>query len=162
MPWSSTSPRRSRSGRRSSAAGARITGSLRNGPPPSGAAIGTGSTTQASKTMRNTIGAAHRVVIKVGSSSLTSTAGGIEPARIEALVDALAAARLAGREVVLVSSGAIAAGLAPLTLKSRPRDLATQQAAASVGQGLLMGYYTQLFARHGIGVGQVLLTVDDV
>ncbi len=112
--------------------------------------------------MREAIAAAHRVVIKVGSSSLTSTAGGIEPARIAALVDALAAARLAGREVVLVSSGAIAAGLAPLTLKSRPRDLATQQAAASVGQGLLMGYYTHLFAGHGIGVGQVLLTVDDV
>ncbi len=63
---------------------------------------------------------------------------------------------------MLVSSGAIAAGLAPLSLKARPRDLATQQAAASVGQGLLMGYYSQLFARSGIGVGQVLLTVDDV
>ena len=63
---------------------------------------------------------------------------------------------------MLVSSGAIAAGLAPLGLEARPRDLATQQAAASVGQGLLMGYYTQLFAAHGIGVGQVLLTVDDV
>ena len=49
-----------------------------------------------------------------------------------------------------------------MTLKARPQDLATQQAAASVGQGLLMGYYTQLFAGHGIGVGQVLLTVDDV
>ena len=61
-----------------------------------------------------------------------------------------------------MSSGAIAAGLAPLALRSRPRDLATQQAAASVGQGLLMGYYTHLFAAHGLGVGQVLLTVDDV
>ena len=64
--------------------------------------------------------------------------------------------------MVLVSSGAIAAGLAPLALRARPQDLATQQAAASVGQGLLMGHYTQLFAGHGIGVGQVLLTVDDV
>ena len=105
---------------------------------------------------------AHRVVVKVGSSSLTTTAGGIDPGRIETLVDALAEVRQQGREVVLVSSGAIAAGLAPLALKARPRDLATQQAAASVGQGLLMGYYTQLFAAHGIGVGQVLLTVDDV
>ena len=61
-----------------------------------------------------------------------------------------------------MSSGAIAAGLAPLGLKARPRDLATQQAAASVGQGLLMGFYTQLFAAYGLGVGQVLLTVDDV
>jgi glutamate 5-kinase len=102
------------------------------------------------------------VVVKVGSSSLTTPAGGIDPARIKALVDALAAVRNAGREVVLVSSGAIAAGLAPLALRSRPRDLATQQAAASVGQGLLMGHYTSLFADHQLGVGQVLLTVDDV
>ena len=102
------------------------------------------------------------MVVKVGSSSLTTATGGIDPARIRALVDALAAVRVAGREVVLVSSGAIAAGLAPLALRTRPRDLATQQAAASVGQGLLMGHYTQLFAAHGLGVGQVLLTVDDV
>jgi glutamate 5-kinase len=64
--------------------------------------------------------------------------------------------------VVLVSSGAIAAGLAPLRLSKRPRDLATQQAAASVGQGLLIGRYAAGFARHGLTVGQVLLTVDDV
>jgi glutamate 5-kinase len=64
--------------------------------------------------------------------------------------------------VVLVSSGAIAAGLAPLGLGRRPRDLATQQAAASVGQGLLMRGYNEEFTRHGVTVGQVLLTVDDV
>jgi glutamate 5-kinase len=112
--------------------------------------------------LRGAVASAARVVVKVGSSSLTTPAGGIDPARIKALVDALAAVRNAGREVVLVSSGAIAAGLAPLALRSRPRDLATQQAAASVGQGLLMGHYTSLFADHQLGVGQVLLTVDDV
>ncbi|WP_375430556.1 glutamate 5-kinase [uncultured Friedmanniella sp.] len=111
---------------------------------------------------RTAIATAHRVVVKVGSSSLTTPEGGIDPARIEALVDALARVRQAGREVVLVSSGAIAAGLAPLALRTRPRDLATQQAAASVGQGLLMGYYTHLFGAYGLGIGQVLLTVDDV
>ncbi len=111
---------------------------------------------------RPEIAHAHRVVIKIGSSSLTSTGAGIDPARIEGLVEVLAMIRRAGREVVLVSSGAIAAGLAPLGLKTRPRDLATQQAAASVGQGLLMGYYTHLFSRHELRVGQVLLTVDDV
>jgi glutamate 5-kinase len=111
---------------------------------------------------RDAVGGAHRVVVKVGSSSLTSGGGGLDPERIVALVDALAAARHAGREIVLVSSGAIAAGLTPLTLRSRPRDLATQQAAASVGQGLLMGRYTALFAERGLTVGQVLLTVDDV
>ena len=64
--------------------------------------------------------------------------------------------------MVLVSSGAIAAGLAPLGLARRPRALAAQQAAASVGQGLLVHRYTEELARHGIVVGQVLLTVDDV
>ena len=103
-----------------------------------------------------------RVVVKVGSSSLTGAAGGLDPARVDALVDAMAAAHAAGREVVLVSSGAIASGLGPLGLARRPRDLATQQAAASVGQGLLVHRYTEAFARHGITVGQVLLTTDDV
>jgi glutamate 5-kinase len=113
-------------------------------------------------TMREELAAARRVVVKVGSSSLTTADGGIDPHRIEQLVGVLARARLAGREIVLVSSGAIAAGLPPLGLKTRPRDLANQQAAASVGQGLLMGYYTQLFDGYGLRVGQVLLTADDV
>lgn len=113
-------------------------------------------------TMREELESARRVVVKVGSSSLTTAAGGIDPQRISQLVAVLAGVRLAGREIVLVSSGAIAAGLSPLGLKARPRDLATQQATASVGQGLLMGYYTQLFEAYGLGVGQVLLTADDV
>jgi glutamate 5-kinase len=105
---------------------------------------------------------ARRVVVKVGSSSLTTTAGGLDRDRVEVLVDAVAAHLTDRREIVLVSSGAIAAGLAPLGLKIRPRDLATQQAAASVGQGLLMRAYTESFGRHSRTVGQVLLTVDDV
>ena len=108
------------------------------------------------------LASARRVVVKVGSSSLTTSEGGIDDDRLRSLVDALAAARLSGLEIVLVSSGAIAAGLAPLGLKKRPRDLARQQAAASVGQGLLMHRYTSAFEEHGIRVGQVLLTVDDV
>ncbi|TDO87902.1 glutamate 5-kinase [Enemella evansiae] len=107
-------------------------------------------------------GSAHRVVVKVGSSSLTTPAGAIDPERIEPLVEAISAARQAGREVVLVSSGAVAAGISPLGLKTAPRDLATRQAAASVGQGLLVAHYTRGFAEHGWQVGQVLLTVDDV
>jgi glutamate 5-kinase len=113
-------------------------------------------------TERTEITAARRVVVKVGSSSLATTRGGLDPARVDALVDTLAGQADAGREVVLVSSGAIAAGLTPLGLRTRPRDLATQQAAASVGQGLLMRAYTESFGRHGRTVGQVLLTVDDV
>ena len=111
---------------------------------------------------RARLAAARRVVVKVGSSSLTSAAGGLDPERLAALVDALAARRAAGGQVVLVSSGAIAAGLAPLSLPRRPRDLATQQAAASVGQMLLVERYAAAFARHGLVVGQVLLTADDL
>lgn len=113
-------------------------------------------------TERAQVAAASRVVVKVGSSSLTTAEGGIDPARLGALVDALAGLRARGAEAVLVSSGAIAAGLAPLDLPRRPRDLATQQAAAAVGQGLLVHRYTEEFARHGIVAGQVLLTLDDV
>jgi glutamate 5-kinase len=110
---------------------------------------------------RAALAAAGRTVVKVGSSSLTER-GRIAPARIDALVDALAARRAQGRQVVLVSSGAIAAGIAPLGLKARPRDLATQQAAAGVGQLLLVERYAASFARHGLTVGQVLLTADDL
>ena len=101
-------------------------------------------------------------MVKVGSSSLTTARGGIDEDRIAALADALAARTRGGTQVVLVSSGAIAAGLAPLGLPRRPRDLATQQAAASVGQGLLVARYTAAFARHGVRTGQVLLSADDL
>ena len=103
----------------------------------------------------------HRVVVKVGSSSLTDSDGKLDPQRLRALVDVLAARVGSGHQVVLVSSGAIAAGMDPLGLARRPRDLATQQAAASVGQGLLVAHYTRAFADHGLRVGQVLLTADD-
>ncbi|WP_327283395.1 MULTISPECIES: glutamate 5-kinase [unclassified Streptomyces] len=105
---------------------------------------------------------ARRIVVKVGSSSLTTAAGGLDADRVDALVDVLAKARSGGeKEIVLVSSGAIAAGLSPLGLRRRPTDLARQQAAASVGQGLLVARYTASFARYGVRVGQVLLTSDD-
>jgi glutamate 5-kinase len=113
-------------------------------------------------TARPDVTGARRVVVKVGSSSLTTADGGLSGDRVDALVDALHGRLADGGEIVLVSSGAIAAGLAPLALPRRPRDLATQQAAASVGQGLLIARYTASFARYGRGVGQVLLTVDDV
>ncbi|RBY83208.1 glutamate 5-kinase [Blastococcus sp. TF02A-26] len=105
---------------------------------------------------------ARRVVVKVGSSSLTTLPGGLDTDKLTALVDVLGAVRTAGREVVLVSSGAIAAGLAPLGVEGRPRDLATAQAAASVGQLRLVQTYADAFDRHGVTVGQVLLTADDL
>jgi glutamate 5-kinase len=110
---------------------------------------------------RAAIESAARTVVKVGSSSLTSR-GRLDPARLDAIVDALAQRRQDGQQVVLVSSGAIAAGIGPLGLKTRPRDLATQQAAASVGQQLLAERYAASFARYSLRVGQVLLTADDL
>lgn len=116
----------------------------------------------ATSTTRAAVGAARTVVVKVGSSSLTTAAGGLDPVRLDALVDAVSGRVAAGSHVVLVSSGAIAAGLAPLGLRRRPRDLPTQQAAASVGQQQLAARYAESFGRHGLRVGQVLLTGDDV
>ena len=112
---------------------------------------------------RKLITDAKRVVIKIGSSSLTGSAGaGLDAAAVDRLVDVVADARKRGVEVLVVSSGAIAAGLAPLGLQTRPKDLSTQQAAASVGQGLLIHRYTESFARYGITASQVLLTTTDV
>ncbi len=110
---------------------------------------------------RDQLPSAQRIVVKVGSSSLTDPDGHLDPERLHALVDVLAARRAAGQQVVLVSSGAIASGMAPLGLATRPRDLATQQAAASVGQGRLIAHYTSAFHAHGLHVAQVLLTADD-
>ena len=112
---------------------------------------------------REQITSAKRIVIKIGSSSLTGKAGSaLDAQAVNKLVDVVAACKKRGAEVVVVSSGAIAAGLAPLGLTTRPKDLATQQAAASVGQGLLVAQYTQSFARHSITASQVLLTTEDV
>ena len=113
--------------------------------------------------LRRAFADARRVVVKVGSSSLTSSDGGtLDMLAVSRLVDLLARRRLDGHHIVLVSSGAIAAGIGPLGLRRRPRDLATQQAAASVGQGALVAAYQHLFGIYGLTVGQVLLTADDV
>jgi glutamate 5-kinase len=110
---------------------------------------------------RDAIAQARRIVVKIGSSSLTQR-GRLDAARLDAIVDSVSARHGAGAQVVLVSSGAIAAGMGPLGLTARPRDLATQQAAASVGQLLLAERYAASFARFGLRVGQVLLTADDL
>jgi len=115
-----------------------------------------------SQALRTQISKAKRIVIKVGSSSLTTAEGGIDTQRVNIIVDALAKHKNAGHEIVLVSSGAIAAGLSPLGLSARPKDLALQQAVASVGQGLLVHRYSESFGKHGITVGQVLLTAEDM
>ncbi|GAA0637594.1 glutamate 5-kinase [Bifidobacterium pullorum] len=111
--------------------------------------------------VRRAVAQAGTVVVKVGSSSLTRPSGHLDAAKLEALTAAVAANVNAGARVVLVSSGAIAAGFGPLGFSERPRDVATQQAAASVGQGLLMARYEAAFARFGIRVGQILITAGD-
>lgn len=112
--------------------------------------------------MRTEVADAVRVVVKIGSSSLTRPDGHLDLDRVRSVTADLAALHQAGKRVVLVTSGAIAAGLGPLGLKRRPRDLETQQAAAAVGQGLLIRHYTDAFAEHGTTAAQLLLTVDDV
>ena len=101
---------------------------------------------------------ASRLVVKVGSSSIT----GDRAHQLDALVDALATAHGAGQQIIVVSSGAIATGMPKLDLGDRALDLATQQAAAAVGQNLLMRRYQDVFDRHRVTAGQVLLTVGDV
>lgn len=105
---------------------------------------------------------ARRLVVKVGSSSLTTLDGGISVPALERLVDAVQVLRQRGTEVVLVSSGAVAAGLSPLALAGRPQDLSGKQAAAAVGQGLLMAHYSRRFGESGAVVAQLLLTVEDL
>lgn len=110
---------------------------------------------------RAALPAACRVVVKIGSSSLTGPDGHLDLGALRGLVDVLAARHALGTQVVLVTSGAVAAGIGPLGLAARPGDLATMQAAASVGQGLLVARYGEAFERHGVRVGQVLLTAED-
>ncbi|GAB3577548.1 hypothetical protein GCM10027406_12130 [Leifsonia lichenia] len=107
---------------------------------------------------RSQVPTARRVVVKVGSSSISGeNAGQIGP-----LVDALAEAHGRGTQVILVSSGAIATGIPYLALQERPTDLATQQAAAAVGQNVLIYRYQDSLDRYDIVAGQVLLTAGDM
>ncbi|KFF59843.1 gamma-glutamyl kinase [Cryobacterium sp. MLB-32] len=107
---------------------------------------------------REQVSSASRIVVKVGSSSIS----GDNIDQIGPLVDALSLAHGRGAEVVLVSSGAIATGMPYLKLGDRPTDLATQQAAASVGQSLLISRYQNSLDRYDIVAGQVLLTAGDL
>ncbi len=111
--------------------------------------------------LRRHFATARRVVVKVGTSSLVNPDSSVSREKIDRIVDALEARMAAGSDVIVVSSGAIAAGMAPLGLKSRPRDLATSQAAAAVGQVHLAQTWGESFARYGRTIGQVLLTQAD-
>ncbi len=110
---------------------------------------------------RQAIASARSVVVKIGSSALTSLEGGLDTGRLDKLADAVEARMRAGSDLVVVSSGAIGAGMAPLGLSKRPKDLATKQAAASVGQLALAHAWGTSFARYDRVVGQVLLSAGD-
>jgi glutamate 5-kinase len=104
---------------------------------------------------------ARRVVIKVGSRVLTAQGDGLDIDRIAAIVAEIAQLRRDGRECLLVSSGAIAAGAKRLGIRGRPKSLAESQAAAAVGQGTLIAAYDAAFRGHSATVAQILLTHDD-
>lgn len=103
---------------------------------------------------------AKRIVVKVGTSTLTHQSGNINIRRLEELVKVLADIQNSGRQIVLVSSGAIAVGVGKLGLKERPSDIPTKQAAAAVGQCELMYIYDKLFSEYNHTVAQILMTAD--
>lgn len=106
---------------------------------------------------------ARRLVLKFGSGILTSQESvDLDGEQLENLTAAVASLRKAGNECVVVSSGAVAAGLPSFGLKTRPRELKVLQACAAVGQTRLMHYYETLFREHGLHVGQLLLTHEDL
>jgi glutamate 5-kinase len=111
---------------------------------------------------REAVRTARSIVVKVGSTALTTPSGVFDASRLAVLADAIESRMEAGSDVVIVSSGAIAAGIEPLRLTKRPADLATKQAAASVGQVALVNSWSAAFARYNRTVGQVLLTAHDI
>jgi glutamate 5-kinase len=112
--------------------------------------------------VREQLNSKRRVVIKVGTSTLTHPNGHLHLGRIAELVRQLSELHAEGRDLVLVTSGAVGAGMGKLGLEQRPPDLAAKQALAAVGQGVLMHQYEGLFAEYGTTVGQVLLIRQDL
>src|SRR5712691_5258722 len=104
---------------------------------------------------------AHTIVVKVGTNVLAGADGRLERARVQSLVDQVQRMRATGRKVVLVSSGAIGAGIGRLALPARPSDLRQLQACAAVGQSALMQLYQECLAPHRVNSAQILLTAGD-
>ena len=111
---------------------------------------------------REAIKSAARIVVKLGTGVLTDSRKQIDPAQLEQLVAQIAALRKSGKEIVLVTSGAVGAGMGALGYEKRPAELAELQACAAIGQTRLMAIYAELFAKHDLHVAQVLLTHEDL
>ena len=105
---------------------------------------------------------AKRIVVKVGTSTLTHENGNLHLMRMAHLVQQIADVKNQGREIILVTSGAVGAGMGRLGIRQRPKEISAKQALAAVGQGILMQTYEKHFGEYGIVVAQVLLTKDDV
>ena len=123
---------------------------------------GTGTGAAGGQERPERLPAGARVVVKIGSSSLTRADGGLDLNRIDILAGLIAGMRRRGHDVVLVSSGAVASGLVPLGLSRRPDELSLLQAAASVGQGRLAARWETAMSAYGLVTAQVLLTAHDV
>jgi glutamate 5-kinase len=102
------------------------------------------------------------VVIKVGTRSLTKEDGSLDIAEVKRLVNDVAKIIQQGNKVILVTSGAIASGIAELGVRPNPKDIIFRQACAATGQSILMSHYREFFRRHGLKVAQVLLTENDL
>jgi glutamate 5-kinase len=102
------------------------------------------------------------VVVKVGTSGITTSEGKLDQEEMQRLTNQIAAAHKQGNKMVLVTSGAVAAGMAELGIASKPNDIVFQQAAAATGQSVLMAKYRELFKQHGLKVAQILLTAEDL
>jgi len=111
---------------------------------------------------RDPLKSVSRLVVKLGTGVLTDSRKQIDPAQLEQLVAQIAALRKSGTEIVLVTSGAVGAGMGALGYERRPNELAELQACAAIGQTRLMAIYAELFARHDLHVAQVLLTHEDL
>jgi glutamate 5-kinase len=106
--------------------------------------------------------ASRLVVVKVGTSGITTKQGKLDKEEMRKLTSQIAAAHKRGDKLVLVTSGAVAAGIAELGIPLKPNDIVFQQAAAATGQSVLMAKYRELFKEHGLKVAQILLTAEDL
>lgn len=103
-----------------------------------------------------------RIVVKVGSSTLTHESGLLNLQRMDMLVRQITTLHNMGYEIILVTSGAVGAGMGKLGLKDRPKSIPEKQAAAAVGQGILLHMYEKLFSEYGAAIAQLLLTKEDM
>jgi glutamate 5-kinase len=110
---------------------------------------------------RENLSGAKRIVVKVGTTSLTDERSRLDPRKVGKLVEETMKLRARGKEIIIVSSGAIGAGMSCLNLERRPKKMPSLQAAAAVGQGILMQIYSKYFGDYGQAVAQMLLTGED-